>query len=101
VTAGAAALALGGKNSGRERSCAVAVCACAGAATITATGLRRSREQNSRPVCDVDESVSSKRIGEIEEAGLPKPKSYVDVRKLLEDKDIDAISIVTPNHWDS
>src|SRR6266436_6519586 len=32
-------------------------------------------------------------------ASLPKPKSYVDVRKLLEDKDIDAISIATPNHW--
>jgi len=42
-----------------------------------------------------------KRIGEIEKLGLPKPKSYVDVRKLLEDKDIDAISIATPNHWHS
>jgi len=52
-------------------------------------------------VCDVDESVSIKRIGEIEKLGLPKPKSYVDVRKLLEDKDIDAISIATPNHWHS
>jgi len=46
-------------------------------------------------VCDVDESVSSKRVGEIEKLGLPKPKSYVDVRKLLEDKDIDAISIAS------
>src|SRR2546422_8521361 len=36
---------------------------------------------------------------DIEKLSLPKPKSYVDVRKLLEDKDIDAISIAAPNHW--
>jgi predicted dehydrogenase len=33
--------------------------------------------------------------------GLPKPVTYVDIRKLLEDKSIDAISIATPNHWHS
>src|ERR1700692_3393442 len=33
--------------------------------------------------------------------GLPKPATYTDVRKLLEDKSLDAISIATPNHWHS
>jgi len=47
----------------------------------------------------VDESVLNQRLGDIEKLGLPKPKSYVDIRKLLEDKDTDAISIATPNHW--
>src|SRR5437764_10831553 len=28
-----------------------------------------------------------------------KPKIYQDLRKLYEDKDIDAVSIATPNHW--
>jgi predicted dehydrogenase len=37
----------------------------------------------------------------MQKLALPKPKTYVDVRKLLEDKDIDAISIATPNHWHS
>jgi predicted dehydrogenase len=32
---------------------------------------------------------------------LPKPATYTDVRKLLEDKSIDAVSIATPNHWHS
>ena len=27
------------------------------------------------------------------------PATFVDIRKLLEDKSIDAISIATPNHW--
>lgn len=52
-------------------------------------------------LCDVDESVLNLRLGEIEKAGLPRPKSYVDIRKLLEDKEIDAISIAAPNHWHS
>ncbi len=34
-------------------------------------------------------------------SAVPKPKAYTDVRKLLEDKDIDAVSIATPNHWHS
>src|SRR6202041_45812 len=31
--------------------------------------------------------------------GAKKPETYKDIRKVLENKDIDAISIATPNHW--
>ena len=34
-------------------------------------------------------------------SGKKKPAAFTDVRKLLEDKSIDAISIATPNHWHS
>ena len=51
--------------------------------------------------CDVDENVLNKRVADAEEMGLPKPQTYVDVRKLLEDKNVDAVSIATPNHWHS
>ncbi|MCU1257883.1 MAG: oxidoreductase domain protein [Bryobacterales bacterium] len=40
----------------------------------------------------------NKRLGEIETAGKKRPAGYSDLRKLLEDKSIDAISIATPNH---
>src|SRR5580693_1740139 len=50
-------------------------------------------------ICDIDDSVAAKCLSTMEKMGLPKPKTYVDVRKLLEDKNIDAISIATPNHW--
>jgi predicted dehydrogenase len=49
-------------------------------------------------LCDIDESVLNKRAGEIESSGKQKPALYTDLRKLLEDKSIDAISIATPNH---
>ncbi|MBI3665543.1 MAG: Gfo/Idh/MocA family oxidoreductase, partial [Acidobacteria bacterium] len=52
-------------------------------------------------LCDVDESVLAKRMKELEAKGVKAPQTYTDVRKLLEDKSIDAISIATPNHWHS
>jgi len=52
-------------------------------------------------VCDVDENVMNGRVDEMERMGIKKPAPFVDLRKLLEDKSIDAISIATPNHWHS
>jgi len=52
-------------------------------------------------LCDVDESVLNQRTQEMVSAGKKKPAGYTDLRKLLEDKSIDAISIATPNHWHS
>jgi predicted dehydrogenase len=52
-------------------------------------------------ICDIDENVISQRLADMEKRHLAKPKVYSDVRKLLEDKSIDAISIATPNHWHS
>lgn len=51
--------------------------------------------------CDADENVLRKRLADAEKLGIPKPQTYVDVRKLLEDKNVDAVSIATPNHWHS
>ena len=51
-------------------------------------------------LCDVDENLFPERVQKyFIDKNLPKPKEYWDIRKLLEDKDIDAISITTPNHW--
>ena len=52
-------------------------------------------------ICDIDQSVMETRLADMDKMGLPKPKTYVDYRKLLEDKSIDAVSIATPNHWHS
>ncbi len=52
-------------------------------------------------LCDIDDSLFDKHIKQIERAGKTKPAIFKDFRKLLEDKNIDAISIATPNHWHS
>jgi predicted dehydrogenase len=50
-------------------------------------------------LCDVDENQFAAPLKLAEEKGKPKPALYTDVRKLLEDKSIDAVSIATPDHW--
>src|SRR4051812_20877831 len=39
-------------------------------------------------ICDIDDSVAAKCISTMEKSGIAKPKTYVDIRKLLEDKNI-------------
>jgi predicted dehydrogenase len=49
-------------------------------------------------LCDIDDNVMQKRLAAVQKMGF-QPKTYTDIRKLLDDKSIDAVSIATPNHW--
>src|SRR2546422_5159278 len=48
-------------------------------------------------LCDADQSVLARGVKKFDELG--KVESYMDIRKLLESKNVDAVSIATPNHW--
>jgi predicted dehydrogenase len=50
-------------------------------------------------LCDVDERLFPHGVAEVEKLGGNRPITEVDVRKLLERKDIDAISIASPDYW--
>jgi predicted dehydrogenase len=50
-------------------------------------------------LCDADTATFDKALKAIAQSGKGAPAVYQDVRKLLEDKSIDAVSIATPNHW--
>lgn len=52
-------------------------------------------------VCDVDSRLFPTCAKWFESEDLPEPKFEQDIRKVLEDKDVDIISIATPNHWHS
>ncbi len=49
-------------------------------------------------LCDVDKNVLEREVKKCADAGKPV-QSYTDIRKLLENKDVDLVSIATPNHW--
>lgn len=51
-------------------------------------------------LCDADSSVINRETKRLEQYGKPI-ETFVDLRKLLESKNIDTISIATPNHWHS
>src|SRR5689334_14135645 len=50
-------------------------------------------------VCDADEAVIGPAMKAVERAQGKAPRYEQDLRKLLDDKSIDVISIATPNHW--
>ena len=50
-------------------------------------------------ICDIDESHIGEKFKLLESRGVKSPTTFVDFRKILDDKSIDAVSIATPNHW--
>lgn len=51
-------------------------------------------------LCDVDENLFAGRVKKhFTDKDLREPKLYNDMCKLFEDKSVDAVSVVTPNHW--
>jgi len=50
-------------------------------------------------MCDIDENVLNEKAGEIKKKFNQSPSLYKDFRKMLEQKDIDAVIIGTPDHW--
>ena len=54
---------------------------------------------NIAALCDVDTAQSERAAKVVEKATGRAPKIYQDLRKLYEDKDVDAVSTANPNHW--
>jgi len=50
-------------------------------------------------VCDVDRDHLDRAVAAVEQKQGRKPQAFRDFRKLLEDKDLDAVMIATPDHW--
>ncbi len=52
-----------------------------------------------KTLCDVDEALFPDRVKELETLQDKRPGTEVDIRRVLEDKSIDAVSIATADHW--
>ncbi|MFH0945411.1 MAG: Gfo/Idh/MocA family oxidoreductase [Planctomycetota bacterium] len=59
-------------------------------------GFKDSPHSEVVAICDPDEGVIAPAM-----KAVPEAKYYRDLRKMLDDPTIDAVSIATPNHWHS
>ncbi len=61
--------------------------------------LCQNNQANIAYICDVDERRSAKARATSEKAKSKAPKVVGDMRRIFEDKSVDAVWIATPDHW--
>lgn len=77
----------------------VAIIGTSGRGTEVGIAFAKSPDAVVRFVCDVDAAkalAASKAIGQYQDS---EPTPVDDLRKVLDDKSIDAVAIATPDHW--
>jgi predicted dehydrogenase len=64
-------------------------------------GFARLANVEIKTLCDVDGNLAASRTNDQQLADVPtfKPGFVQDLRRVLDDPDIDAVVIATPNHW--
>ena len=97
VMAGSAAIK--GLAQSPNETVRVAVIGLGGRGSSHVNAWSRMKNVEVAAICDVDESHIGEKFKLLEGRGSKKPTTHVDIRRLLESKDIDAVSIATPNHW--
>src|SRR5690242_20153631 len=72
---------------------------------VRGQGTSRLREFMKQPdvriaaICDVDRQHLDRALVRVESEKGYKPQAFGDFRKLLELKELDAVTVVTPDHW--
>ena len=75
------------------------VIGCKGMGWSNMASILKNSDTDCIALCDVDDKVLEERSANVKDITGKKPKIYKDYRKLLENKDIDAVVIGTPDHW--
>src|SRR5678815_1986760 len=78
----------------------VAVVGVNGRGVVHAQNFAKFEDSEVAYICDVDSRVTSKGLEGVHRAKPnAQPKVITDFRRALDDKQVDAIAIATPDHW--
>ena len=92
-------LAAMNKKIGANDQLNVGLIGCNGMGFSNLSSHLKMPQVNCVALADIDQNVLDRRAADVEKLRGTKPKLYTDYRKMLEDKDIDAVIIGTPDHW--
>lgn len=67
--------------------------------SLTQEILKLNKNIHIKYVCDVDDTRGGRAVAEIERAQGTRPVRVRDMRKIFDDKEVDAVFITTPQHW--
>jgi predicted dehydrogenase len=106
ATSGASRLAraaeeAGGKKAAPSDVIRVAIIGVNGRGMAHVNGFAGRKDAQVVAICDADTAVFNRAKQAVEAKGGKAPVYFQDIRKLLEDKNIDVVSIAMPNHWHS
>ena len=87
------------QSSGANDRVVLGLIGCGGMGRADQQQLMRLKGVEVAAVCDVDASHLDNAAADVVNTGRPAPKKIKDFRQLLEQKDIDAVIIGTPDHW--
>ncbi len=65
------------------------------------SGYAKMNDVTIAALCDCDMNAIPGAAKIVTDLGKPAPKAIQDLRRIIDDPEIDAVSIATPNHWHS
>jgi predicted dehydrogenase len=97
--AAAAATGAGSRILGANDRINVGIIGLGGRGQDHITEYARQGDCRIAALCDVNQAALERAVARVDKLGGGKPRGHADLRRLFDDKNIDAVSIAAPNHW--